>query len=134
MNAKFVKPAANALGLVAEDECFGWHRFRHSLSTWANETTKGITVSQTMPRHAKRDTTAIYARELWEGVGRSARLHGTTAADDARLGVNPMKSNHRVGRRAGNLASRTTSHFQMVESRKIRMVGAIGFEPMSSVV
>ena len=36
--------------------------------------------------------------ELWEGVGRSARLHGTTAADDARLGVNPMKSsNHRVG-------------------------------------
>jgi integrase len=60
MNAKFVKPAAIALGLVAEDECFGWHRFRHSLSTWANETTKDITVSQTMLRHAKPDTTAIY--------------------------------------------------------------------------
>ena len=41
----------------------------------------------------------------------------TTAADEARLGVNPMKSsNHRVGHRAGNLASRTTPHFQMVES------------------
>jgi site-specific recombinase XerC len=60
MNAKFVKPSAIALGLVAEDECFGWHCFRHSLSTWANETTKDITVSQTMLRHAKPDTTAIY--------------------------------------------------------------------------
>jgi hypothetical protein len=28
-------------------------RFRHSLSTWANDTTKDITVSQTMLRHAK---------------------------------------------------------------------------------
>jgi len=60
MNAKFVKPAAIELGLIAEDERFGWHRFRHSLSTWANETTKDITVSQTMLRHAKPDTTAIY--------------------------------------------------------------------------
>jgi integrase len=60
MNAKFVKPAAIGLGLAAEGERFGWHRFRHSLSTWANETTKDITVSQTMLRHAKPDTTAIY--------------------------------------------------------------------------
>jgi site-specific recombinase XerC len=61
MNAKFVRPAALALGLglVAKDECFGWHRFRHSLSTWPNETTKDITVSQTMLRHAKPVTTAI---------------------------------------------------------------------------
>jgi integrase len=36
MNADFVKPAAVALGLVSEGERFGWHRFRHSLSTWAN--------------------------------------------------------------------------------------------------
>jgi site-specific recombinase XerC len=36
------------------------NRFRHSLSAWANETTKDITVSQTMLRHAKPDTTAIY--------------------------------------------------------------------------
>ena len=60
MNAKFVKPAAIGLGLVAEGEHFGWHRFRRSLSTWANETTKDITVSQTMLRHPKPDTTAIY--------------------------------------------------------------------------
>lgn len=60
MNAQFVKPAAIELGLADESEHFGWHRFRHSLSTWANETTKDITVSQTMLRHAKPDTTAIY--------------------------------------------------------------------------
>jgi len=60
MNAHFVKPAAVGLGLANESERFGWHRFRHSLSTWANETTKDITVSQTMLRHAKPDTTAIY--------------------------------------------------------------------------
>jgi hypothetical protein len=60
MNADFVKPAAIALQLVAEGERFGWHCFRHSLSTWANEATKDITVSQTMLRHAKPDTTGIY--------------------------------------------------------------------------
>ena len=59
----------------------------------------------------------LHARELWEGVGRSARVHGATAADEARFEVNPVKSsNHRVGHRAGNLASRTTTQFQMVES------------------
>jgi site-specific recombinase XerC len=46
--------------LLSESARFGWHRFRHSLGTWANETTKDITVSQTMLRHAKPDTTAIY--------------------------------------------------------------------------
>ncbi len=60
LNADFVKPAAVSLGLVAEGETFGWYRFRHSLSTWANETTKDITVSQTLLRHSKPDTTAIY--------------------------------------------------------------------------
>ena len=60
MNANFVKPAAMSLGLVAEGERFGWHRFRHSLSTWANAATKDITVSQTMLRHAKPDMTAVY--------------------------------------------------------------------------
>jgi hypothetical protein len=59
----------------------------------------------------------LHARELWEGVGRSARVHGATAADEARIEVNPMKSSiHRVGHRVGNLASRTTTHLQMVES------------------
>ncbi len=60
INANFVKPAAVESGLIAEGARFGWHRFRHSLSTWANETTKDNTVSQTMLRHAKPDTTAIY--------------------------------------------------------------------------
>ena len=59
----------------------------------------------------------LHARELWEGARCSARVHEATAADEARLGVNPMKSsNHRVGHRVGNLVSRTTTDFQMVES------------------
>jgi integrase len=60
LNADFVKPAAVALGLVTEGARFGWHRFRHSLSTWANDATKDITVSQTLLRHAKPDMTAHY--------------------------------------------------------------------------
>lgn len=60
MNADFVKPAALALGLIAKDERFGWHRFRHSLSTWANEITEDITVSQTLLRHSKPAMTAVY--------------------------------------------------------------------------
>jgi site-specific recombinase XerC len=56
----FRQPADVALGLASESECFGWHRFRHNLNTWANVTTTDITVSQTMLRHAKPDTTAIY--------------------------------------------------------------------------
>ena len=60
MNADFVKPAALALGLVAKGERFGWHRFRHSLSTWANEITKDITISQTLLRHSKPEMTAVY--------------------------------------------------------------------------
>jgi integrase len=60
LNSDFVKPAAVALGFVPENERFGWHRFRHSLSTWINEQTGDITVSQTLLRHAKPDTTAIY--------------------------------------------------------------------------
>ena len=60
MNADFVKPAVLALGLVIKGERFGWHRFRHSLSTWANEMTKDITVSQTLLRHSKPEMTAAY--------------------------------------------------------------------------
>ena len=60
LNAGFVKPAAVSLGLVVEGERFGWHCFRHSLSTWANDATKDITVSQTLLRHAKPDMTAVY--------------------------------------------------------------------------
>lgn len=58
-------------GLVAEEDHFGWlHRFRHSLSTWANDRTKDITVSQTMLRHAKPDITAtIYTHgNFWKAL------------------------------------------------------------------
>jgi integrase len=60
MNADFVKPAMLALGFATEGERFGWHRFRHSLSTWANDITRDITVSQTLLRHSKPEMTAIY--------------------------------------------------------------------------
>jgi site-specific recombinase XerC len=75
MNAKFVKPAAIRLGLIAESERFGWHRFRHSLSTWANETTKDITVSQTMLRHAKPDTRAIYTHGTFDKALDAQRVY-----------------------------------------------------------
>jgi site-specific recombinase XerD len=96
MNAKFVKPAAIELGLITEGERFGWHRFRHSLSTWANETTKDITVSQTMLRHAKPDTTAIYTHGNFGKALDAQRVYMEQfAADEARFGVNPMTS-HRA--------------------------------------
>ena len=60
MNANFVKRAAVALGLIAEDERFGWHRFRHSLSTWANDATGDITVPQTMLRHREPNMATHY--------------------------------------------------------------------------
>jgi len=75
MNANFVKPVAIKLGLVTEGERFGWHRFRHSLSTWANETTKDITVSQTILRHAKPDTTAIYTHGNFDKALDAQRLY-----------------------------------------------------------
>ena len=75
MNAQFVKPAAIELGLAAATERFGWHRFRHSLSTWANETTKDITVSQTMLRHSKPDTTAIYTHGSFDKALDAQRVY-----------------------------------------------------------
>ena len=75
MNAQFVKPAAIELGLAAATERFGWHRFRHSLSTWANETTKDITVSQTMLRHSKPDTTAIYTHGNFDKALEAQRVY-----------------------------------------------------------
>jgi len=75
MNAQFVKPAAIALGLAAATERFGWHRLRHSLSTWANETTKDITVSQTLLRHSKLDTTAIYTHGNFDKALDAQRIY-----------------------------------------------------------
>jgi site-specific recombinase XerC len=53
-------PLPNHSATQPKGERFGWHRFRHSLSTWANETTKDITVSQTLLRHSKPEMTAVY--------------------------------------------------------------------------
>jgi integrase len=65
MNANFVKPAAVALGLIAEDERFGWHCFRHSLSTWANDATGDITIPQTMLRHSDPTMTMHYTHGIF---------------------------------------------------------------------
>jgi integrase len=75
LNADFVKPAAVSLGLVAKGERFGWHCFRHSLSTWANATTKDITVSQTLLRHSKPDMTAVYTHGNFEKALDAQRLY-----------------------------------------------------------
>jgi hypothetical protein len=121
MNAKVVKPAAIALAAGGGRRVFGWHRFRHSLSTWTNEGQSDDAAPSQTRYHGN-----LHARELWEGVdaqrmyifkGHLKTGHGATAADEARLEVNLMKSSiHRVGHRAGNLVSGTTIAFQMVES------------------
>jgi integrase len=43
---------------VKEGERFGFHNFRHSLSTWVNKEFKDITISQGFLRHSKPDITA----------------------------------------------------------------------------
>jgi hypothetical protein len=94
MNAQFVKPAAVELGLVAEEDRFGWHRFRYSLSPRANHTTKDITVSQTMLRHAKPDiTAAVYAHGNFEKALDARRIYMEQLPRmKPALGVNSMTS------------------------------------------
>ena len=98
MNAQFVKPAGIELGLVAEGEHSGWHRFRHSLSTWANDTTKDITVSQddASSRKGRHDgyTRMETSERRWK-----PSAYGAVAEDEARFGVNPMSASgwHRAG-------------------------------------
>lgn len=41
-------------------------RLASSLSTWANDATKDITVSQTLLRHSKPDMTAVYTHGNFE--------------------------------------------------------------------
>ena len=78
INARFVKPAA----VVGEGDDQGHHGQSDDAAP-----------CQT------RYHGDLHAREFWEGVGSSVRVHGATAADEVRLGVNPMKSsNHRVGK------------------------------------
>jgi len=66
INADYVKPAAVAIGLVAPGSRFGWHRLRHSISTWVKEDTKDITVAQTLLRHSDPNMTAAYIHESFQ--------------------------------------------------------------------
>jgi integrase len=75
LKADFVKPAAVSLGLVARTERFGWHCFRHSLSTWANHAAKDITVSQTLLRHAKPDMAVVSTQGSFERALDAQRLY-----------------------------------------------------------
>jgi site-specific recombinase XerC len=82
-----VKPAVLALGLVTKSERFGWHRFRHSLSTWANEMTKDITVSQTLLRHSKPEMTAVYTHGNFDKALEAQRkYYGAIAGNKTRIG------------------------------------------------
>jgi integrase len=86
-HADFVKPAVLALGLVTKSERFGWHRFRHSLSTWANEMTKDITVSQTLLRHSKPEMTAVYTHGNFDKALEAQRkYYGAIAGNKTRIG------------------------------------------------
>ena len=114
MNAQFVKPAAIELRLADELSVLAGTVFVTALA-------RGRTRRRRTSPLARRCLSCqtgyhgdLHARELWEGVGRSARVHGATAADEARFGVNPMIPSG--WHRAENSASRTTTQFQMVES------------------
>src|SRR5215831_10074130 len=74
----------------------------------------------------------LHAREFRQGTRCPARLYGSVAQDEASLGVNPMIPSGWY--RAGNLVSRRTSQTQVAVLHKLKMVGAIGFEPMTSTV
>jgi integrase len=66
LNCNFVKPAAIALGLIAEGERFGWHCFRHSLSTWADEAVSDLSVPQMLLRHSDPKMTEAYIHRRLE--------------------------------------------------------------------
>jgi integrase len=58
VNRCYLKPAANAAGILQPDERFGFHSLRHSLSTWVHSVTKDLKVAQTILWHSKPDMTA----------------------------------------------------------------------------
>jgi integrase len=67
LNENYVKPAAVALGLVAKDERFGWHRLRHSLATWVEKNTPRILrVAQRTLRHSDSKMTERYVHPEFE--------------------------------------------------------------------
>jgi integrase len=76
LNADYVKPAAVALGLVAEGERFGWHRLRHSLATWVETNTPRILrVAQKMLRHSNSKMTGRYVHPEFEEALEAQRQH-----------------------------------------------------------
>lgn len=58
VNRCYLKPAAIAAGIITQNERFGFHLLRHSLSTWVNHVTKDVKIAQTLLRHSKPDLTA----------------------------------------------------------------------------
>jgi integrase len=66
LNCNFVKPAAIALGVIAEGERFGWHCFRHSLSTWADEAVSDLSVPQMLLRQSDPKMTEAYIHRRFE--------------------------------------------------------------------
>jgi integrase len=58
VNRCYLKPAAIDAGIITQNERFGFHLLRHSLSTWVNVATKDVKVVQTLLRHSKPDITA----------------------------------------------------------------------------
>jgi integrase len=67
VNRDYLKPAAIEAGIIKEGERFGFHNFRHSLSTWVNAEFKDITIAQGILRHSKPDiTAAVYTHSIPE--------------------------------------------------------------------
>jgi integrase len=58
VNRDYLKPAAVAAGIIKQEERFGFHSLRHSLSTWVNRNLKDVKIAQTLLRHSKPDITA----------------------------------------------------------------------------
>lgn len=78
VNRSYLKPAAIAAGVVKEGDRFGFHNFRHSLSTWVNAKLKDIKISQTMLRHSKPQITAdIYTHSVPEANLKAQRQYMT---------------------------------------------------------
>ncbi len=53
VNRDYLKPAAVAAGIIKQEERFGFHSLRHSLSTWVNRNLKDVKIDQTLLRHSK---------------------------------------------------------------------------------
>jgi integrase len=62
----YLRPAAVKAGVLAEDDStrFGWHNLRHSLATFFAANEVSLSVIQSVLRHAKPSTTAIYTHRV----------------------------------------------------------------------